>query len=306
VVERSAALAVALGVDVSIGELGGPWHPVAIAGRLLERAHRPWRGRAPLIEFAGGAGALLAVASLAAGMGWAVERIAGRGVSRALLVGLVLKPTFSIRRLLDEGRGVADSLEAGHLDEARDRLRALVSRPTASLSPGLAASAAIESVAENLADSVAAPLLCYVLCGLPGAAAYRVVNTADAMFGYRGESEWLGKPAARLDDLLNWLPSRLSALAVTGAALVSGGRAPALRAWRTWHRDGGRTASPNAGRPMAAMAGALGRRLEKTGHYVLGEGLAEPVTEDVRAAVRLAGLAAALLAATALVAGARR
>jgi adenosylcobinamide-phosphate synthase len=208
--------------------------------------------------------------------------------------------------LLDEGLGVAGSLEADHLDEARDRLRALVSRPAGSLSPGLVAAAAIESVAENLADSIAAPLLFYVLFGLPGAAAYRVVNTADAMFGYRGETEWLGKPAARLDDLLNWLPSRLSALAVTGAALISGGPAPALRAWRTWRRDGGRTPSPNAGRPMAAMAGAVGRRLEKTGHYVLGDGLAEPGPEDVRAAVRLAGLAAALLAAAALVAGARR
>jgi adenosylcobinamide-phosphate synthase len=225
---------------------------------------------------------------------------------RALLVGLALKPTFSVRRLLDEGRGVAGSLEADHLDEARDRLRALVSRPAGSLSPGLVAAAAIESVAENLADSIAAPLLFYVLFGLPGAAAYRVVNTADAMFGYRGETEWLGKPAARLDDLLNLLPSRLSALAVTGAALISGGRAPALRAWRTWRRDGGRTPSPNAGRPMAAMAGAVGRRLEKTGHYVLGDGLAEPGAEDVRAAIRLAGLAAALLAASALVAGARR
>jgi adenosylcobinamide-phosphate synthase len=306
VAERTAALAVAVGADISMGELGGSWHPVAIAGRLLEQCFRPWRGRAPLIDFAGGAGALLGVTALAAGLGWAVERSAGRGLSRALLVGLVLKPTFSIRRLLDEGRGVADSLETDHLDEARERLRALVSRPTGSLSPQLVASAAIESVAENLADSVAAPMLFYVLFGLPGAAAYRVVNTADAMFGYHGETEWLGKPAARVDDLLNWLPSRLSALALIGATFISGGKAPALRAWRIGRRDGGRTASPNAGRPMAVMAGALGCRLEKTGHYVLGDGLPEPGAEDVRAAVRLAGLAAGLLVAAALLAGARR
>lgn len=304
--ERATALALAVGADISMGELGGSWHPVAIAGGLLDQCFRPWRGRAPLIEFAGGAGALVGLTALAAGLGWAVERSAGRGPARALLVGLALKPTFSIRRLLDEGRGVADSLEADHLDEARQRLRALVSRPTASLSPQLAASAAIESVAENLADSVAAPLVFYVLFGLPGAAAYRVVNTADAMFGYHGETEWLGKPAARLDDLLNWLPSRLSALALIGAAFISGGKAPALRAWRIGHRDGSRTASPNAGCPMAAMAGALGCRLEKTGHYVLGDGLHEPGVGDVRAAVRLAGLAAGLLVAGALVAGARR
>lgn len=304
--ERAAALAVAVGTDISMGELGGSWHPVAIVGRLLEQSYRPWRGRAPLIEFAGGAGALMAVTALAAGLAWAVERGAGRAATRAPVVGFALKPTFSIRRLLYEGRGVADSLEADRLNEARERLRALVSRPTASLTPELAAAAAIESLAENLADSVAAPLLFYLLFGLPGAAAYRVVNTADAMFGYRGETEWLGKPAARLDDLLNWLPSRLSALALTGAAFISGGKAPALRAWRIWRRDAGRTASPNAGRPMAAMAGALGRRLEKSGHYVLGEGLPEPGAEDIRAAVRIAGLAAGLLVAAALVAGAKR
>lgn len=304
--ERAATLAVAVGADVSMGELGGSWHPVAIAGRLLESCFRPWRGRGPLVEFTGGAGAMVAVMALAGGAGWAVERITGGGATRVLVAGLALKPTLSIRSLLDEGRGVAEALEAGALDEARERLRALVSRPTASLTPGQAASAAIESVAENLADSIAAPLLYYVLFGLPGAAAYRVVNTADAMFGYRGETEWLGKPAARLDDLLNWLPSRLSALALTGAAFISGGAAPALRAWTIGRRDGGRTSSPNSGRPMAAMAGALGRCLEKPGHHVLGDGLAEPAAEDVRAAVRLGSLAAALLVAAALLAGAKR
>lgn len=304
--EPASALAVAVAADVWLGELGGAWHPVAIVGRLLERVYRPWRGRAPRVEFAGGAGALLAVTSVAAGLGWLLERRIGRGPVRALLVGLALKPTFSLRRLLDEGREVADALSADRLDEARDRLRALVSRPTGSLTPGLTASAAIESVAENLADSVAAPLLFYVLFGLPGAAAYRVVNTADAMFGYRGEMEWLGKPAARLDDLLNWLPSRLAALAITAAALVVGGRRSAYQAWRTWRRDSHRTASPNAGRPMAAMAGALGCRLEKHGHHILGAGQAEPAAGDVRAGVRIASVAAGLLVALALVAGARR
>jgi adenosylcobinamide-phosphate synthase len=167
----------------------------------------------------------------------------------------------------------------------------------AGLDAGQCASAAIESLAENVADSVAAPLLAYAAFGLPGAAAYRVVNTADAMFGYRGETEWLGKAAARLDDLLNWVPSRLSALALTGAAVVLG---DARGAWRTRRREARRTASPNAGHPMAAMAGALGRRLEKPGHHVLGDGLPEPGPADVRAAVRLAGAASTLLAVGAL------
>jgi adenosylcobinamide-phosphate synthase len=273
--DRAATLAVALAIDGIVGEVGGRWHPVAVAGRVLEDAYRPWRRRDPTIELAGGAGALL-------------------------------KQTFSVRRLLEEGAGVAGSLERGRLDEARLRLRALVSRPTGELSGQLCASAAIESLAENLADSIAAPLLFYSLLGLPAAAAYRVVNTADAMFGYRGETEWLGKAAARLDDVLNWVPSRLSALALTGAALAFGGPATVASAWRTWRRDGSRTASPNAGRPMAAMAGALERRLEKRGHYILGDGYREPGPADVRAAIRLTGVAAALLAVAALLWEARR
>ena len=303
--DRVATLAVALAIDGAVGEVGGEWHPVAVAGRVLEAAYRPWRWRDPTIELAGGAAALTAAAALSALLAWGAERLAGRRLMPALLLGVLLKQTFSIRRLLEEGAGVADSLERGQLDRARLRLRALVSRPTGELSVELCASAAIESLAENVADSIAAPLLFYSLLGLPAAAAYRVVNTADAMFGYRGETEWLGKAAARFDDVLNWVPSRLSALALTGAALGLSGRA-AASAWRTWRRDGANTASPNSGRPMAAMAGALERRLEKRGHYVLGDGYGEPGPADVRAAIRLTGVAAALLAAAALLWQARR
>jgi len=302
---RFATLAAALAVDGIVGEVGGDWHPVAAGGRLLERGYRPWRGRHAATELVAGAAALTAAAGLAALLGWGAERFAGRRLTRALVLGVLLKQTFSVRRLLEEGAGVADSLERGRLDQARLRLHALVSRPTDGLSAELCASAAIESLAENLADSVAAPLLFHSLYGLPAAAAYRVVNTADAMFGYRGETEWLGKAAALLDDALNWLPSRLSALALTGAAMALEGPAGAASAARTWRRDGALTASPNAGRPMSAMAGALDRQLEKRGHYLLGEGR-RPGAADVRRAVRLTGVAAALLAAAALAWGARR
>jgi len=308
--DRATPLAVALAVDGAFGEIGRDWHPVALLGQLLEKAYRPWRGRGPRVELAGGAAALAGVGALAALVGWRAERLArhstGRRIWRALVAGILLKQAFSLRSLLDEGRGVADALEGGRLHEARLRLRALVSRPTEALSPELCASAAVESLAENLADSIAGPLLYYALLGFPAAAAYRVVNTADAMFGYHGETEWLGKAAARIDDVLSWAPSRLSALALMGAALLCRDPRSAGSAWRTWRREGGRTASPNAGRPMAAMAGALARRLEKPGHYVLGDGLPQPGPADVRAAVRLAGIAAALLAAAALLCPVRR
>lgn len=290
----------ALLLDGLTGEVGGAWHPVALIGRTLSLAYRPWRRRTPVVELAGGALGLMSVATLAAVVASTVEGLTGRSFMRPLVAGLLLKQTLPVRCLLEEAAGVADALDGGQLDEARVRLRALVSRPTEELDAGLCAAAAIESVAENLGDSIAAPVLFYLLLGLPGAVAYRVVNTADSMFGYHGETEWLGKAAARIDDILSWASSRLAALALIGAAVLLRGRAAAASAWSTWRRDGGRTASPNAGRPMAAMAGALERRLEKRGHYVLGDAYREPGPGDIRAAIQLTGVGAALLAAVAL------
>jgi adenosylcobinamide-phosphate synthase len=138
-----------------------------------------------------------------------------------------------------------------------------------------------------------APLAFYLAFGLPGAFGYRALNTADAMIGYRqGALEYFGKVAARLDDVMNLVPARVAALAIVLAAVASG--AHAARAWRTMLDHHGRTASPNAGWTMAAMAGALGVRLEKPGHYLLGEG-AEPTAADISIAVRIM-IVAALIA----------
>jgi len=158
--------------------------------------------------------------------------------------------------------------------------------------------AAIESVAENASDSVVAPLFYYVVGGVPAALAYRAINTLDAMIGYRGETEWLGKAAARLDDAANFIPARLTAL-LLAVASGAGGGSPA-RALALWLRDARKTESPNAGRPMAAMAGALGVELSKRGAYVLGAGLRAPAAADVRRAVRIFAVAVALAAAAAL------
>src|SRR5262249_54209283 len=147
----------------------------------------------------------------------------------------------------------------------------LVSRPTSGLSEGQVASAAVESAAENLTDAFVAPLLWYSALGLAGAFLYRTVNTADAMIGYReGALEYFGKASARLDDLLSLIPARIAGLAVVGAAALTG--EDFRSAWTTMHHDHGRTASPNAGWTMSAMAGALGVMLEKPGTYRLGAG----------------------------------
>jgi len=196
---------------------------------------------------------------------------------------LLLKPTFAGQALLQAGWRVEAALGAGELTQAREELRSLVSRPTARLDAPLVAAAAIESLAENLVDSWLAPLLAYSLFGLSGVYMYRAVNTADAMWGYRTLAfERLGKAAARLDDLLNFVPARLGVLVLCCAA---------GRRWRTaleaWRRDGRRTASPNAGQSMACVAGAPGVRLEKKGHYVLNSAAPLPDADSIMRARRL-------------------
>jgi adenosylcobinamide-phosphate synthase len=199
----------------------------------------------------------------------------------------VLKTTFAYRGLMQAAQQVQAALDAGELEHARQLVSwHLVSRDTTTLTPSQVAAATVESVAENASDGIIAPLVFYALGGLPAALAYRFINTADAMLGYRDpEHEWLGKVPARLDDLVNLVPARLTAgLFLFATWLLSG---PTHRALRIWWRDAGQTASPNAGRPMSVMAGALGVELKKVGYYCLGAGQALPAAQDIPAAIRL-------------------
>ena len=220
-------------------------------------------------------------------LGWSVERLAPWPVQ-----ALALKATFAGRVLLEAGRRVEDALQRGGLDQARQDLRWLVSRPTGDLDAGLVAAAAIESLAENLVDSWVAPLAAYGLFGLGGAYAYRAANTADAMWGYRSAHyEWLGKAIARLDDVLNWLPARLGALALFILDLAAQKRS------RSGVRDAHLTASPNAGQPMAVAAGQLDVRLEKPRHYTLHAEADLPAVRHLAAARRVTFRAMLLRAA---------
>jgi adenosylcobinamide-phosphate synthase len=199
----------------------------------------------------------------------------------AVGLGLCLKPLLAWRMLRTEVLAVEAALGQS-LAAGRERLGWLVSRDVASLSEAQVRESAIESLAENLSDSVVAPLFWFVLAGLPGAALYRFANTADAMWGYRTvrggrQWEWAGKWAARADDVLNWLPARLTGCVL---ALWAGGRV--LRALPA---QAGLTPSPNSGWPMAAMALALGVRLGKPGVYTLNAAGHQPVASDVGQAI---------------------
>jgi adenosylcobinamide-phosphate synthase len=279
--EAGAAVLVALGLDM-LGEPPASWHPVAWYGKCIQRLEQaaPHDLLAQLLY----GGVMLLLAAPAAVLPAAIahqlaKRVRAEAIQRGctaggfigytLVEGVCLKPFFALCMLAGAARAVRLSLERADLPAARDALRSLVSRDRSQLTAELAGAAAIESLAENLSDSVVAPLLYYTLFGLPGAAAYRLFNTFDAMVGYHGRYEYLGKAAARLDDVLNVLPARLTALLIIALApLFSGQR---RQAWQIWQRDASRTASPNAGHPMAAAAGALGVQLEKVGHYRLGD-----------------------------------
>jgi adenosylcobinamide-phosphate synthase len=261
----------ATAVDCLLGEPPAALHPVVWIGRVTRRLERAGVGASPIGQLA--VGALIAVAvPLLFAMGALLLVRAGASASPilALVIGVwLLKSTFAIRALGRAGRAMRDALARDDVDDARRALGSLCSRDASRLDAQALAAGAIESLAENASDSIVAPLFYFVLFGLPGAMLYRAVNTLDAMIGYRGKYEYLGKAAARLDDLLNLLPARITAFLLIAAGAVTGH--DARRGWRILRRDGAKTASPNAGRPMAAMAGLLGVQLAKEDHYVLGD-----------------------------------
>jgi adenosylcobinamide-phosphate synthase len=189
----------------------------------------------------------------------------------------LLKTTISLRGLNNAAHEVETALRGDDLREARRLLSwHLVSRDTSQLDASQVAAAAIESVAENTSDGIIAPLVWYGVGGVSAALTYRYLQTCDSILGYRdAEREWLGKIPARTDDLLNLIPARLTALCIVALR---------PRGWHVWRRDAHLTASPNAGHPMSAMAGALDIELEKVGHYRLNARARSPETGDIRRA----------------------
>ena len=275
---------------ILIGEaaLGYPrtWpHPVMAVGALIDRVERRWNaGRAGRRRVMGVLLLWLLVA-LSVATGLAIERIAGQ---RWGLICVVAVGTTGLaqRSLHDHVAAVLRPLLREDLPAARQAVAMIVGRDTAALDESGVATAAIESLAESFCDGVVAPAFWFLIAGLPGLFAAKAINTADSMIGHRTDRfTAFGWACARTDDVMNWVPARVS-----GVLLCLAGRG----GWRTMRRDAARHASPNGGWPEAAMAGALGRRLGGPVCYdgdpamraVLGDGPV-PVAADLRRSIAI-------------------
>ncbi|MCF8079750.1 MAG: adenosylcobinamide-phosphate synthase CbiB [Desulfobacterales bacterium] len=260
-------LPAACAMDLVLGDPHRMPHPVRWMGSAISWSEPRFRALSLDLRLSGA----LMTGGLVAGS-WAVAAAAlaaARGVDptvAALLEVLILYFCISTRSLASEAEGIHRALFSGPLNRARKQLGRIVGRDTENLSREQIARAAVETVAENLVDGVVAPLFFAAIGGAPLAAAYRMVNTLDAMIGYRNERyRRFGAFAARLDDVANWLPARISVGLIAAASQLLSGRS--RQAMRTAMREGNHHTSPNAGFPEAAFAGALAVRLGGPSRY---------------------------------------
>ena len=282
-------------------------HPVTWIGRLVAALDFLLNRESldPRRRKAAGVVALLIVLCIVGTIAFAVEHALLRLPFGWLAVAAIASTLIAQRSLHDHAAEVAGALHNGGLDAGRASVAKIVGRDTAALDAAGVARAAIESLAENFSDGVVAPVLWLAIAGLPGAALYKAINTADSMIGHRTpRHEAFGWAAARLDDLVNLPASRLSALLLVAAATLSED-ASAAAAWRVVRRDAARHRSPNAGYPEAAMAGALGLALAGPRVYggvtvddaTMGDGRRDATFADIRRALRLYRRADAILLA---------
>ena len=293
IIESISVLLFAVVIDFVFGDPKNKFHPTAWIGSLISKLVPLVKSNSNYAEKLGGILLVLSVSSI---VGFSII-ILDLGINlitidyvhllASIVVGsLILKTTIAIKSMENHAINVMHALEQDNLDSARNHLSMIVKRNTKNLDKNHVYSGVVESISENTVDGITAPLFYYGLFGIVGAFVYRVINTIDSMIGYKNNIfrniGWFG---ANCDNILNYLPSRITALVMILSAIVLGYN------WRNSYqimiRDGKKTQSPNAGYPMAAIAGALETRFEKINHYSLGDGNITLSKQHVKSAISL-------------------
>ena len=293
ILEGIVIVGFALLLDFLIGDPKTKYHPTAWIGKLIAVLVPFTRNNSPKKELFGGILIVFAVVAIvstllvALDFGISLLTIDIVSLVVSIVVGsILLKTTIAIKGMQEHALSVVDALEKDDLDSARNHLSMIVKRNTKHLDKNHISSAVLESVSENTVDGITGPLFYYAIFGLPGAFVYRAINTIDSMIGYKTSLfrniGWFG---ANCDTILNYIPSRLTGLVMILSALILGYN------WKEsfyiMRRDGKKLESPNAGFPIAALAGALGTKLEKINYYAVGDGNIEFTKSHIISAIRL-------------------
>ena len=300
ILEPIVIVAFALGMDFVFGDPKNKYHPTAWIGTLIAKLTPLAKNQNMYVEKLGG----IFVVAITVGVVVTLLLILDAGISllttdwvtivvSGVVVVILLKTTIAIHGMEKHAKAVLESLDQNNLDMARTNLSMIVKRNTKNLDKNHVISGVLESISENTVDGITGPLFYFALFGLPGAFAYRVINTVDSMIGYKTDIfknvGWFG---ATCDTILNYIPSRLTGLVmIISAAILQNNW---KESYKIMIRDGKKTESPNAGYPMAALAGALETKFEKINHYKLGNGEITLTTEHVNSALTMMKLTSIL------------
>jgi adenosylcobinamide-phosphate synthase len=291
-----AALIGGLGLDFAAGDPPNRYHPVAWLGRAIGCFVPRLKGSSDAAEKVRGiafAIAIVVLVGLAVHFAAVASLYLAGAIALAVFSAVILKVTVAVRGMERHAKAIMACLERGDLPGARQNLSMIVRRPTADLDEQHVLSATIECISESTVDGITGPMFYYSLLGPAGAFAYRAVNTLDSMVGYKDDYfRNIGWMSARLDTLANYVPARITAFFMVVSAKMLG--ADWKNSLQVLQRDHGKTFSPNAGYPMATMAGALRIRLEKIGHYSLGDGAEQATLEKCRTSIAMMKLTTVL------------
>ena len=294
ILESIAIIGFAILLDLTFGDPKNRYHPTAWIGNFIGNIVPLFKNENANLEKFGGVFVVLIPTIIIATLLLMLNLKLGSiivnefvGIIVIILVSaILLKTTIAIRGMEKHALAVTNALEKNDIDEARTNLAMITKRKTKNLDKNHILSGVLESISENTVDGITGPLFYFSLFGLPGAFVYRVINTIDSMVGYKTEMfKNLGWFGANCDNILNYIPSRLTAMTMVLGAMLLG------HDWKNCYeifkRDGKKTDSPNAGYPMAALAGALGTKLEKIEHYSLGTDIQEITSKKVKDAIAL-------------------